>query len=133
MLFNVKWIFFQLYKLHFNVMMMCGLLRRIFIELVHCNNSLWVYMSLPLPYYPDSVYMSLPLPHYPDSVCMSLPLPHNPDSSQPIVALSLLWCVLSRAAVCANCIVFWFDTTWARTNYLIAHVHCSTNVVTCIS
>ena len=133
MLFNVKWIFFQLYKLHFNVMMMCGLLRRIFIELVHCNNSLWVYMSLPLPYYPDSVYMSLPLPHYPDSVYMSLPLPHNPDSSQPIVALSLLWCVLSRAAVCANCIVFWFDTTWARTNYLIAHVHCSTNVVTCIS
>ena len=133
MLFNVKWIIVQLYKLHFNVMMMSSLLRRIFTELVNCNNSLWVYMSLPLPYYPDSVYMSLPLPHYPDSVYMSLPLPHNPDSSQPIVALSLLWCVLSRAAVCANCIVFWFDTTWARTNYLIAHVHCSTNVVTCIS
>ena len=92
-----------------------------------------VYMSLPLPYYPDSVYMSLPLPHYPDSVYMSLPLPHNPDSSQPIVALSLLWCVLSRAAVYANCIVFWFDTTWARINHHIAHVHCSTNVVTCIS
>ena len=62
LLFNVKWIFFQLYKLHFNVMMMSGLLRRIFIELVHCNNSLWVYMSLLLSHYPDSVYMSLPLP-----------------------------------------------------------------------